>query len=240
MSRRVQVSVTPPVECHTSDRLDCRPCATTASRNHSYGRREGRPKVSEWPLCRDRCFITGSRKNRFDHERSCPSSNQWRYSWRYRDLQHCWFRFAPRRDRRLLDRLKVIEAGSIAPIPFRNRDNVKARDAPTPGTPSASSSTAKDLRMQIFFAFRDDEQNRKMQLCGRPKRLKPNIGTSRRNNRDHRTVAPRVALGKRNDHCRWKIPAEDSARERVERARFGDGPCRVKVRQIRGALLEQD
>ena len=167
MSRRVQVSVTPPVECHTSDRLDCRPCATTASRNHSYGRREGRPKVSEWPLCRDRCFITGSRKNRFDHERSCPSSNQWRYSWRYRDLQHCWFRFAPRRDRRLLDRLKVIEAGSIAPIPFRNRDNVKARDVEARNS-RRLLQYGKRFENAIFVVSWHDDQNRKTQLRGRP------------------------------------------------------------------------
>ena len=37
-------------------------------------------------------------------------------------------RFAPGRDRRLLDHLKVVQPRGFAPIPFRNRDNVKARD----------------------------------------------------------------------------------------------------------------
>jgi hypothetical protein len=53
-------------------------------------------------------------------------------------------------------------------------------------------------------------------------------------------LRPRVTRGKCNAHCRWKIPAQDSACKRVERVRFGNRPFRVQIGKIRWAFLDQD
>lgn len=93
--------------------------------------------------------------------------DQWWYLRRYRNLQYCRLGFAPGRDRSFLDRLKVVEAGGIAPISFRNRDNVKARDVEARNS-RRLLQYGKRFENAIFIVLRHDDQNRKTQLRGRP------------------------------------------------------------------------
>src|ERR1700731_5411682 len=93
--------------------------------------------------------------------------DQWWYLRRYRNLQYRRLGFAPGLGRRLLDRLKVVEAGGIAPIPFRNRDNVKARDVEARNS-RRLLQYRKRFENAIFIVLRHDDQNRKTQRRGRP------------------------------------------------------------------------
>jgi len=50
---------------------------------------------------------------------------------RYRNFQHGRLGFAPCLDRGFLDVLEIVEAGRVAPVSFRNGNNVKAGDVET-------------------------------------------------------------------------------------------------------------
>jgi hypothetical protein len=93
--------------------------------------------------------------------------DQWWYLRRYRNLQYRRLGFVPGLDRRLLDRLKVVEAGGIAPIPFRNRDNVKARDVEARNS-RRLLQYGEGFENAIFVVLWHDDQNRKTQLRRRP------------------------------------------------------------------------
>src|ERR1700677_1272175 len=57
----------------------------------------------------------------------CLRSDQWRYLGGNRNLQYGGLGFTPCLDSGFLDRVKIVEAGGVAPIPFRDGGDVNTR-----------------------------------------------------------------------------------------------------------------
>jgi hypothetical protein len=91
------------------------------------------------------------------------SSDQRRYLPRYRNLQHGRLGLAPGLDRGFLDLLKIVETGSLAPVPFRDGNDVKAGNVETWNS-RCLLEYGERFENAVLVIIRHDNQYRKTQL----------------------------------------------------------------------------
>src|ERR1700691_4366341 len=104
------------------------------------------------------------------HEHVAPPSDQRRYLPRYRNLQHGWPGFAPRLDRGFFDLLKIVETDGVAPVPLRDRNNVKAGNVEIWNS-RRLLKYGERFQNAVLVITRHDDQYRKTQLRRRPQGL---------------------------------------------------------------------